>query len=211
MTSRERWLIDVHEGAMLGSSSRISAAGAAAHAANETGFGSSSLGKPPHHNLFGVKATGAWAGETVDLPTWEVVNGQRVDIVAKWRSYGSYQECFEDYADIIHRLYPHADHRHPVAFLRGLFLTGPRRWATDPYAFDKAARILGEHWELLDRQREASYATRVVLHRLSVRDVLNVIDAHIDGEPQAVLTGDFVGRIRHDEQGGRFDVRREEG
>ena len=30
-------------------------------------------------------------------------------------------------------------------------------------------------------------------------------------EPQAVLTGDFVGRIRHDEQGGRFDVRREEG
>ena len=207
--SRERWLQETVSGARIAAlSGKINAAGAVAHAANETGYGSSQLGKPPHHNLFGVKATGAWRGRTVDLPTWEVINGKRVDIVASWRSYESYTECFEDYGDIISRLYPYADPRHPISFLRGLFLTGPRRWATDPLAFNKAAVILGEWWDILDPPMTSGEATRFVLHHFHRRDVLALLDAHLQHESQLVLKGEFVTRYVRDEAGGRVDVRR---
>ena len=139
--------------------------GAAAHAANETGYGSSALGKAPHHNLFGVKATGQhtpyWTGGSVRMQTWEVIDGRDHRVDADFRTYRTYADAFGDYGDIIRRVYPHAaTAQRDVVFLAGLFLTGPRRWATDPRAFDKAARILAQH-----------------------SDVLYDAEANVDGEP----------------------------
>lgn len=210
--SRALWLKGVVDGAEAArkAGARVNPAGAAAHAANETGYGNSQLGKPPHHNLFGVKATGAWRGKVIELPTWEVVNGKRVDIMAPWRSYDSYEACFMDYADIIGRLYPNAKPEHPVAFLRGLFLTGPRFWATDPLAFDKACRILGEWWKVLESSERSFTVTRVVLHDLEPADGVAVFDTLMARKSETALRGSFVGRVRADEMGGRIDVRREE-
>ena len=189
--------------------------GAVAHAANETGYGSSQLGKPPHHNLFGAKATGVhtpfWAGEAVNLPTWEVVNGRRVDITAAFRSYPDARTAFLDYGDIISRVYPDAvagAHR-DLSFLAGLFLTGPRRWATDPAAFDKITRIIamrtrelypedrGEHMYAGDTPYTAD---TLVLHDLTWRDRFDVLV----GGREVVLKGAIVWRVRAH----KLDVRR---
>lgn len=125
----------------------VNAAAAAAHAANESAYGQSQLAAK-HRNLFGVKATGTltkhWDGAKVSMPTWEVINGKNIQTTADFRAYPSWQASILDYGDIISRVYPWAAlHAHePLAFLMGIFLKGPARWATDPEAFRKAALIL---------------------------------------------------------------------
>lgn len=121
----------------------LSPEGTAAHAANESGYGISQLALI-HNNLWGIKATGSWQGATIKLPTWEVVNGVRIETSAVWRAYDDWRHCIEDYGDIIRRLYPFAAKNagNPTSFLAGLFLVGPYKWATDPNAFHKALGIL---------------------------------------------------------------------
>ena len=189
--------------------------GAVAHAANETGYGGSQLGKPPHHNLFGVKATGQrtpfWDGSRVHLPTWEIVDGRRVDTVAAFRTYPDVRTAFLDYGDIISRVYPGAvaGARRDLSFLAGLFLTGPRKWATDPAAFDKIARILARDAGTLYPEdygdpvysADTPYtAGTVVLHDLTWRDRFDVLV----GGREVVLEGAIVWRVRSR----KLDVRR---
>jgi hypothetical protein len=99
------------------------------------------------HNLFGLKRGSNWTGETVELPTWEVVDGKTVQTSAAFRVYPSWRESVEDYAAVIARVYPWAaQHAHePLIFLYGIFLKGPAKWATDPAAFTKAVAILDAH------------------------------------------------------------------
>jgi len=65
-----------------------------AQAALESGWGS----RAPGNNLFGVKADKAWKGLTVDVPTHEVVKGQRIAITDKFRAYPSWAACVLDRA-----------------------------------------------------------------------------------------------------------------
>ena len=182
---------------------------AAAHAANESGFGTSQLSRAPHRNLFGVKAMGSanayWSGSVVTLPTWEIVGGKRVDTTAAFRTYATYRDAFADYGDLIRRLYPSAaDGRdRDLTFLAGLFLTGPRKWATDPAAFDKAARILAQHANVLyaDPDSDGRAAETLVLADLTWEDRLRVLT----GGSEVALRGAFSWRTR----GGRLDARRE--
>ena len=138
---------------------------AAAHAANESAYGQSGLAKECR-NLFGVKKGSSWTGPTVKLKTWEVVDGQRVEVYAEFRVYESWRHSVEDYADLAARLYPWAvQHRnHPLGWLTGLFLLGPRRWATDPAAYQKIVAILELH-HLLD---PASPQHKLGYHRVHV-------------------------------------------
>ncbi|MBL8376939.1 MAG: flagellar assembly peptidoglycan hydrolase FlgJ [Burkholderiales bacterium] len=53
------------------------------------------------HNLFGIKATGAWKGPTVEAVTTEYVGGVARRVTEKFRAYGSYAESFADYARLI--------------------------------------------------------------------------------------------------------------
>ena len=171
---------------------------AAAHAANESGYGKSGLAVNAR-NLFGVKATGQhtpyWSGDSVTMPTWEVVDGKRVDIRAAFRQYASWADSFSDYGDIIARVYPHARADDPNGFLAGLFLTGPRKWATDPHAFDKCARILGIHNRVINPPDEGTTGTidTLVLHEFfdSVKEPI-------------ILRSEFATRQRQ----GKLDVRR---
>lgn len=65
-----------------------------AQAALESGWGERVRG----NNLFGIKADKAWKGKTVDVPTHEVIKGQRVFVVDKFRAYDSWAECVMDRA-----------------------------------------------------------------------------------------------------------------
>ena len=70
-----------------------------AQAALESGWGSRVRG----NNLFGIKADASWKGLTVDVPTHEVVNGQRIAITDKFRSYNSWADCLLDRAQFFFR------------------------------------------------------------------------------------------------------------
>lgn len=64
-----------------------------AQAALESGWGASVRG----NNLFGIKADKSWTGRTVAIDTHEVIKGQRVAIVDKFRAYDSYAESMVDH------------------------------------------------------------------------------------------------------------------
>ena len=73
-------------------------------AALETGWGRTEIRGPDgqnSHNLFGIKAGGAWKGRTVDIVTTEYVNGKPQKQVDSFRAYDSYADAFRDYANLL--------------------------------------------------------------------------------------------------------------
>ena len=75
-----------------------------AQAALETGWGRHEIAKADggnSHNLFGIKAGSSWRGPTTDVTTHEYINGKRTRIVDSFRVYGSFEEAFTDYANLI--------------------------------------------------------------------------------------------------------------
>lgn len=77
-----------------------------AQAALESGWGHREIptreGKPSH-NLFGIKATPDWEGETTEVTTTEYVNGVARKVKAAFRVYQSYTEALSDYATLLTR------------------------------------------------------------------------------------------------------------
>ena len=74
-----------------------------AQAALETGWGRSIIRQDDgssSHNLFGIKAHG-WGGESARTVTTEFYNGRPVKEQAQFRSYGSYAQSFDDYANFL--------------------------------------------------------------------------------------------------------------
>lgn len=53
------------------------------------------------HNLFGIKATGGWAGKVADITTSEFVNGKMVKMKQPFRAYDSYADSLTDYARLL--------------------------------------------------------------------------------------------------------------
>jgi flagellar protein FlgJ len=73
-------------------------------AALETGWGKreiKSVDGTPSHNLFGIKATGNWAGKVVEAMTTEYVNGVKQKRIEKFRAYDSYADSFKDFAKLM--------------------------------------------------------------------------------------------------------------
>ncbi|NLD01508.1 MAG: flagellar assembly peptidoglycan hydrolase FlgJ [Gammaproteobacteria bacterium] len=74
-----------------------------AQAALETGWGKSIIsnkGGESSHNLFGIKAHG-WGGASANVTTSEYVQGVKVKEKADFRSYGSFEQSFNDYVDFL--------------------------------------------------------------------------------------------------------------
>lgn len=75
-----------------------------AHAALETGWGKhipcESDGSSSH-NLFGIKASGDWDGQSVANTTVEFSDGVAVKKVDRFKSYDSAAQCFADYASLL--------------------------------------------------------------------------------------------------------------
>lgn len=70
-----------------------------AQAILESDWGRSTLSAAPNHNLFGIK--GSYQGQSVTMKTWEVLNGQWVQVNAAFRKYPSYSESFSDNAYVL--------------------------------------------------------------------------------------------------------------
>lgn len=73
-------------------------------AALESGWGKREIMNAdgtPSHNLFGIKAGSNWKGKVAQATTTEYVGGVPQKTVQAFRSYGSYQEAFDDYAQFI--------------------------------------------------------------------------------------------------------------
>ncbi|WP_041344279.1 glucosaminidase domain-containing protein, partial [Bacillus subtilis] len=63
----------------------------------ESAWGTSELATKGH-NLFGMK--GEYNGQYVTMMTWEVINGENVQVPAKFRKYPSWKESIEDLANL---------------------------------------------------------------------------------------------------------------
>ncbi|ORM64604.1 flagellar assembly peptidoglycan hydrolase FlgJ [Pantoea rodasii] len=75
-----------------------------AQAALESGWGQRQIltreGKPSY-NVFGIKASGDWKGETTDIMTTEYEGGVAKKVHATFRVYGSYMEALSDYVKLL--------------------------------------------------------------------------------------------------------------
>ncbi|MGB7301916.1 MAG: flagellar assembly peptidoglycan hydrolase FlgJ [Burkholderiaceae bacterium] len=95
------------------------------------------------HNLFGIKATGDWNGNTVDVTTTEYENGRKLTRVEKFRAYPSYADAFNDWVGLMTRLPRYAgvlnDSNSPQQFANGLQQAG---YATDPQYGSKLEKVI---------------------------------------------------------------------
>ena len=111
-------------------------------AGHETGWGRKEIKNADgstSFNLFGIKAGAGWTGKTTTVTTHEVVNGETRKVSAKFRAYDSYQESFNDYANLINNSPRYAQARQETGSSQA-YATELKRagYATDP---DYAAKL----------------------------------------------------------------------
>lgn len=88
----------VKDGAQKGRENhRVLASVSIAQAILESGWGKSTLATQGN-NLFGIKTSDEWQGETITLPTKEWVNGEYITVDADFRKYPSWTESMADHA-----------------------------------------------------------------------------------------------------------------
>jgi flagellar protein FlgJ len=116
-----------------------------AQAAHESGWGKHEIRNADgssSHNLFGIKAGANWKGATTTITTTEVVDGEARKVQAKFRAYGSYDESFRDYAQLMKDNPRYAQVMNSTTadgFAKGLQRAG---YATDPAYADKLTRVI---------------------------------------------------------------------
>ncbi len=117
-----------------------------AQAALETGWGKKVIRHPDgsnSHNLFGIKASHGWKGDSVNVGSLEYRNGVVRKEVSAFRSYSSFTESFKDYVEFIKTQprYENAINQagNRKAYIRGLQSAG---YATDPNYANKIMNIL---------------------------------------------------------------------
>jgi len=117
-----------------------------------------------HWNLAGIKCTRGWVsrgGKCFSSRTWEEKAGQRVDLVAGFRSYSGVDEFLRDYAQIIAASYPVSAASPDCVWLFYAGLHG--RWATDSSYFralvaltTHTAPLVGMSMETLRHSHDAA-------------------------------------------------------
>ncbi|WP_296231597.1 flagellar assembly peptidoglycan hydrolase FlgJ [Pseudomonas sp. UBA4617] len=129
-----------------------------AQAALETGWGKSVMRNSDgssSHNLFGIKASGNWEGDSARAITSEFRDGQFVKETAAFRSYDSYQDSFHDLVSLLQNNARYQDAvksaDNPEQFARELQKAG---YATDPNYASKISQIAKqmksyEHYAML--------------------------------------------------------------
>lgn len=117
-----------------------------AQAAHESGWGRREIKNADgttSFNVFGIKAGPNWKGPVAEVTTTEYIGGVARKVVAKFRSYGSYEESFQDYARLMQnspryaKVLAQSSTAH--GFAQGLQKAG---YATDPAYADKLGRVI---------------------------------------------------------------------
>jgi len=169
----------------------------AAQAALESDWSRSQLALEGN-NLFGVKAGSSWSGPVLELPTWEVVDGQRVQTVARFRRYADFEKAVLDYVRILGRLPWYRDaveaarYGDPYGYLYGLEArAGEPGWATDPDYARKVLAIMKEY-KLIDGPHPV-WAGRVYLNgHPVVASKVSISHTKTAGTKLFVATGEEV-------------------
>lgn len=117
-----------------------------AQAALETGWGAHVPHRPDGNssfNVFGIKASGGWSGDSVAKTTLEFEAGVARLEAAKFRAYDGVAENFDDYSEMLSgnpRYETVSNHGEDVdGFARALQSSG---YATDPSYADKIKRVV---------------------------------------------------------------------
>lgn len=116
-----------------------------AQAALETGWGKSIISDnkgESSNNLFNVKATRQWPGDSVEVTTTEFLNGEPVKVKASFKQYASLFESFSDLVTLLQQpRYAEAlaAGEDSAGFALGLQQAG---YATDPHYAEKIQKIL---------------------------------------------------------------------
>lgn len=116
-----------------------------AQAALETGWGDKVMRHADgrlSYNLFNIKAGSSWTGETVARNVTEYAGSTAYTEKARFRSYGSYAEAFQDYARLLSNSSRYSEvlgQTSPAGFAGSLQKAG---YATDPMYADKLTRII---------------------------------------------------------------------
>ena len=95
---QSHFLSAIKQGAMDGAKEGVLPSITAAQAILESGWGSSELAKAPNNNLFGIKDSEDWNGESVTVLTQEYVNGGYITVNAAFRKYASWNDRVVDHA-----------------------------------------------------------------------------------------------------------------
>ena len=96
--NQSHFLSAIKQGAMDGAKEGVLPSITAAQAILESGWGSSELAKAPNNNLFGIKDSEDWNGESVTVLTQEYVNGDYITVNAAFRKYTSWNDSVVDHA-----------------------------------------------------------------------------------------------------------------
>ena len=96
--NQSHFLSAIKQGAMDGAKEGVLPSITAAQAILESGWGSSELAKAPNNNLFGIKDSEDWNGESVTVLTQEYVNGDYITVNAAFRKYASWDDSVVDHA-----------------------------------------------------------------------------------------------------------------
>jgi flagellar protein FlgJ len=117
-----------------------------AQAGLETGWGRSqpkAADGTPSNNLFGIKATSSWKGSSVAATTTEYTAGQAEKTTAAFRSYGSYSDSLQDFANLLSKSRRYANalsNTHDAGkYAASLQEAG---YATDPRYAEKLTRAI---------------------------------------------------------------------
>lgn len=127
-----------------------------AQACLETGYGKSrprdkSTGRDSM-NLFGVKWTGT--GDFVTCKTWEIENGKKVTIDARFRAYSSFYESLKDHQRVL-QLPRYKKVREAKSVEEAVMQLHPCGYATDPdYGIKLRAIIRTYNLTQFDKKKE---------------------------------------------------------
>lgn len=101
------------------------------------------------NNIFGIKADKSWAGEKMELPTTEWVDGKCVPAMAEWRVYPSFNESIEDHGRFLYTRpwYARAGVFDAANYKEQIIAIKNAGYATDPKYADKICSLI-ERYEL---------------------------------------------------------------
>ncbi|MBY5947320.1 flagellar assembly peptidoglycan hydrolase FlgJ [Photobacterium rosenbergii] len=126
-----------------------------AQAALETGWGKKVISNAGgnSNNLFNIKADPSWKGDKMATQTLEYHQGIAVQERAAFRSYGSFDESFNDYAQFLKQNPRYSvaleNTQDPKAFIDEIHKAG---YATDPRYSEKVMRVYDQVSGLMDKE-----------------------------------------------------------
>lgn len=107
------------------------------------------------NNVFGIKATSSWKGDTVEAWTNEYIDGKLQRVKAVFRAYGSVAESIADHMELIGKAARYKEVREADNYKDAALAIEKAGYATDPMYAEKLIAIIESNGlDKYDRQPE---------------------------------------------------------